>query len=124
MLFLHSADGIKNQPNEGAVIYILLYTVLPLIGISIIVTVIFWIYRQRRMEYFNEVPTTEPSPLPPPSPPIGLLPIQLLEIKARGRFGAVWKAQLMSDCVAVKILPVQVLILSVLIISFITLPFL
>lgn len=34
-------------------------------------------------------------------------PIQLLELKARGRFGAVWRAQLKPDEVAVKIFPIQ-----------------
>lgn len=34
-------------------------------------------------------------------------PIQLLEMKARGRFGAVWRAQLKPDEVAVKIFPLQ-----------------
>lgn len=34
-------------------------------------------------------------------------PIQLLEMKARGRFGAVWRAQLKPDDVAVKIFPLQ-----------------
>ncbi|CAB1317940.1 unnamed protein product, partial [Coregonus sp. 'balchen'] len=43
----------------------------------------------------------------PPSPMVGLKPLQLLEVKARGRFGCVWKAQLMSEYVAVKIFPVQ-----------------
>jgi hypothetical protein len=55
-----------------------------------------------------QLPTIEPHPLPPPSPLLGLRPIQLLEIKARGRFGAVWKAQYKTDTVAVKIFPVQV----------------
>jgi hypothetical protein len=34
--------------------------------------------------------------------------VQLLEIKARGRFGAVWKGQLKTETVAVKIFPLQV----------------
>lgn len=34
-------------------------------------------------------------------------PIQLLEPKARGRFGAVWRAQLKPDEVAVKVFPIQ-----------------
>lgn len=50
----------------------------------------------------------EPHTNPPPSPYLGLRPIQLIEIKARGRFGAVWKAQFKSDEVAVKIFPIQV----------------
>ncbi|KAI2667943.1 Activin receptor type-2B [Labeo rohita] len=45
--------------------------------------------------------------LPPPSPLVGLKPLQLLELKARGRFGCVWKAQLLSEYVAVKIFPIQ-----------------
>lgn len=49
----------------------------------------------------------DPGPVPP-SPLVGQKPLQLLEIKARGRFGCVWKAQLMSEYVAVKIFPVQV----------------
>lgn len=49
----------------------------------------------------------DPGPAPP-SPLVGLKPLQLLEVKARGRFGCVWKAQLMSEYVAVKIFPVQV----------------
>lgn len=44
----------------------------------------------------------------PPSPILGQKPLQLLEIKARGRFGCVWKAQLLNDYVAVKIFPIQV----------------
>lgn len=39
---------------------------------------------------------------------MGLKPLQLLEIKARGRFGCVWKAQLLNEYVAVKIFPIQV----------------
>lgn len=50
----------------------------------------------------------EPHPLPQPSPTLGLRSIQLLEIKARGRFGAVWKAQYKSETVAVKVFPPQV----------------
>lgn len=52
-------------------------------------------------------PMQDPGPAPP-SPLVGLKPLQLLEVKARGRFGCVWKAQLMSEYVAVKIFPVQV----------------
>jgi len=44
----------------------------------------------------------------PPSPTLVQKPLQLLEIKARGRFGCVWKAQLLNDYVAVKIFPIQV----------------
>lgn len=47
-------------------------------------------------------------PGPPASPLLGLKPLQLLEVKARGRFGCVWKAQMMNEYVAVKVFPTQV----------------
>lgn len=50
----------------------------------------------------------DPHQLSAPSPLVGLRPIQLIEVKARGRFGSVWKAQYKSDTVAVKIFPIQV----------------
>ena len=53
-------------------------------------------------------PIHQDNGLPPPSPLMGLKPLQLLEIKARGRFGCVWKAQMMNEYVAVKIFPIQV----------------
>ncbi|KAJ9577356.1 hypothetical protein L9F63_006100, partial [Diploptera punctata] len=92
--------------NED-VLPVALYTLLPVLILAIIVAILYWFYRQRKLAYFNELPTIEPHPLPPPSPILGLRPIQLLEIKARGRFGAVWKAQHRTDTVAVKIFPIQ-----------------
>lgn len=85
----------------------LLYTLLPFGVITVTCAACYWFYRKRKIPYFNEVPTIEPLPMPPPSPLMGLRPIQLLEIKARGRFGAVWKAQYKTETVAVKIFPLQ-----------------
>lgn len=68
--------------------------------------VIYWLYR-RHKHVFNELPTMEPHPRPPPSPYLDLRPIQLVEIKARGRFGAVWKAFHKTEEVAVKVFPIQ-----------------
>ncbi|MEQ2202098.1 Activin receptor type-2B, partial [Xenoophorus captivus] len=48
----------------------------------------------------------DPDP-PPASPLLGLRPLQLLEVKARGRFGCVWKGQILNEYVAVKIFPIQ-----------------
>lgn len=51
-------------------------------------------------------------PMTPSSPYLGLRPIQLKEVKAQGRFGVVYKAQLKTDEVAVKIFPKVVIFLS------------
>lgn len=55
---------------------------------------------------FNEIPTTEPE-MTDSSACLAIRPIELIEMKARGRFGAVWCAKLRNDTVAVKIFPVQ-----------------
>lgn len=68
--------------------------------------VVYWLYN-RHKHVFNELPTMEPNPRPPPSPYLDLRPIQLIEVKARGRFGAVWKALHKTEEVAVKVFPVQ-----------------
>lgn len=49
---------------------------------------------------------------PPPSPYMDKRPIQLIDIKARGRFGSVWKALYKGEEIAVKIFPLQVRNLS------------
>ncbi|XP_077873482.1 activin receptor type-2A isoform X2 [Ictidomys tridecemlineatus] len=86
---------------------ILLYSLVPLMLIAGIVICAFWVYRHHKMAYPPVlVPTQDPGP-PPPSPLLGLKPLQLLEVKARGRFGCVWKAQLLNEYVAVKIFPIQ-----------------
>lgn len=86
----------------------------PLIGsmvsslaVSGAVLLSFWMYRRHRRPYPPVLlPTQDPGPMPP-SPVLGHRPVQLLEVKARGRFGCVWKAQLVSEHVAVKIFPIQ-----------------
>ncbi|KAK4304928.1 hypothetical protein Pmani_023145 [Petrolisthes manimaculis] len=83
------------------------WTLGTLVLLVIIVAIPFYLYRRHRMAYFVELPRVDSAALVPPSPVMGLRPIQLREIKARGRFGAVWKASLLGDVVAVKIFPVQ-----------------
>ncbi|XP_042898074.1 activin receptor type-2B isoform X1 [Parasteatoda tepidariorum] len=93
--------------SHDEVIHILVYTLLPILVIASFISVGYLWYRKHKMRVFNELPTTDPSPLPPPSPLLGLRPIQLIEVKAQGRFGAVWKAMLNNEPVAVKIFPPQ-----------------
>jgi serine/threonine protein kinase len=76
-------------------------------GFALVIGITFWMWRRHKLAYHESIPTTDPTPLPPPTPMMSLRPLQLLEIKARGRFGAVWKAQLLTENVAVKIFPLQ-----------------
>ena len=91
-------------------IYILLYTLVPVLVFSVIGGAVFYVYQQRKHASFGHLSTLDDTgPVSPPTPTPTLLcrPVQLLEIKARGRFGAVWKGQLNKDMVAVKIFPLQ-----------------
>lgn len=89
------------------VVTIISYTVIGLLLVALLLVVMYWFYDRRKIALFNELPTSDPHPMPPPSPYMGMRPIQLVEIKARGRFGAVWKAQFKVKEVAVKIFPIQ-----------------
>ncbi|XP_043286435.1 activin receptor type-2A-like [Venturia canescens] len=98
----------KAVPNEEQQLLTLVLSIsIPMLVLVIVLSSLYWCLKRRKLGYFNEVPTLEPCPLPQPSPNLGLRPIQLMEIKARGRFGAVWKAQLRNDVIAVKVFPVQ-----------------
>ncbi|XP_069172908.1 activin receptor type-2A isoform X2 [Procambarus clarkii] len=93
--------------DQDIVVKTVAWTLGTLVLLVVIVTLLFYLYRRRKMANFMELPRVESAALVPPSPPMGLRPIQLREIKARGRFGAVWKANLHTDVIAVKIFPVQ-----------------
>nr|XP_020481142.1 activin receptor type-2B-like [Monopterus albus] len=70
-----------------------------LLSVALLATV--WTHRHRKPPYGqNTIP-------PPAALPLGLKPLQLLEVKARGCFGCIWKAQILNDYVAVKIFPIQ-----------------
>ncbi|KAF3857411.1 hypothetical protein F7725_009270 [Dissostichus mawsoni] len=85
----------------------LLYSLVPIIGLAAVVLFSFWMWRHHKLAYPAAlVPTHDPGPSPP-SPILGHKPLQLIEVKARGRYGCVWKAQLLNDFVAVKIFPIQ-----------------
>ncbi|XP_076334620.1 activin receptor type-2A-like isoform X6 [Tachypleus tridentatus] len=109
-----SEDAVRSSTSvpipiasgRNPVLNTLLYTLAPLLGTTIVLIAAYWAYRRRKMVYFNEVPTVGPPSLPSPSP-LSLKPVQLMEIKAQGKFGAVWKAQMLNEFVAVKIFPFQ-----------------
>ncbi|KAL2096748.1 hypothetical protein ACEWY4_005955 [Coilia grayii] len=100
------AVKIRPPPPPPSVLSVLVYALLPLCLLCLLLLVGGWLYRQHKPPY-GHVDLSEESGPASTSPLEGLKPLQLLEIKARGRFGCVWKAQLMSEHVAVKIFPIQ-----------------
>ncbi|XP_068670639.1 activin receptor type-2B-like [Montipora foliosa] len=85
---------------------ILLLCVLPIFGISVISIVGVFMYYRHRTSLSSPVSEEEPlHTMPPPSPDLGIKPIQLVEVISQGQFGTVWKANFLQDVVAVKILP-------------------
>ncbi|XP_065114992.1 activin receptor type-2B [Paramisgurnus dabryanus] len=101
-------DGpeIEAPPFMPSLLNVLIYSLLPITMLSMALLLAFWMYRHRKPPYGHVDISEDPGPTPP-SPIVGLKPLQLLEIKARGRFGCVWKAQMMNDYVAVKVFPIQ-----------------
>lgn len=66
----------------------------------------FKFFYKKQHGIFNEIPTMEPE-LSISSQCLVLRPIDLIEIKAHGRFGIVWKAKMKNEEVAVKVFPTQ-----------------
>ncbi|XP_068602017.1 activin receptor type-2A [Brachionichthys hirsutus] len=98
-----------NKPvtSPPPVLTTLLYSLVPIMAVTAIALFSFWMYRHHKLAYPPVlVPTQDPGPLPP-SPILGQKPLQLLEMKARGRFSCVWKGQLLGEHVAVKVFPIQ-----------------
>lgn len=98
-----------DQPLQTTIMFVF----APLIMVCCFIIAGFWVYRYRKLSHFKELPTRDPSNIPnPPSPYVGHRPIQLIEVKAQGRFGAVWKAKIghghyRDEYVAVKVFPLQ-----------------
>lgn len=63
------------------------------------------VYTNRRAQLFKEIPTNEPDPNGSSMTLNSPRPIHLIEEKAHGRFGSVWRAQFKGDEVAVKVFP-------------------
>jgi len=95
-------------PPQLSTWFLLLYTLVPIFVVSVIAAAGCYVYHHRKHAQFNSLSTLgDDTPASPPTPTLTHRPVQLLEIKARGRFGAVWKGQLGKDMVAVKIFPLQ-----------------
>ncbi|CAG0889733.1 unnamed protein product, partial [Darwinula stevensoni] len=88
---------------------IVLYGVIGLAGVFFLLIGVYFFYRRQKGPLFTSLPTDPSMGLANPPSPIcrGMRPIQLQEIKARGRFGAVWIALYKNHNVAVKVFPLQ-----------------
>ncbi|XP_015120962.1 activin receptor type-2A [Diachasma alloeum] len=78
------------------------------LSISILTIVLFLLYCHYKRKQFSH--DNHPSPLElilqeQSSPNLDLRSIQLVEMKTRGRFAAVWRAEFKNETVAVKIFP-------------------
>nr|XP_026693851.1 transforming growth factor beta receptor isoform X1 [Ciona intestinalis] len=103
-------------PTNEETWVVLVYTLVPITLLSLLVVLIYWIYRKRKHSYGDidnasvQTPgsglTTSTQNTQLLIPPEINLP-QLIDIKARGRFGCVWKAQLHDRFVAVKVFFLQ-----------------
>ena len=98
----------------------LLFSLLPLIGIAGIIACGFWLYRRHKQAFHDPLPQQDQPHLDFIKPELTVesplldsttdqcSSIQLLEVKARGRFGCVWKAHMKENqIVAVKVFPIQ-----------------
>ena len=100
---------VVTSPPRMSTWFLLLYTLVPVFVFCVIGAAVFYVYQHRKNAQFGPLSNHDETnvPVTPPTPTLSCRPVQLLEIKARGRFGAVWKGQLNKDMVAVKIFPLQ-----------------
>ncbi|XP_034065910.1 activin receptor type-2B-like [Gymnodraco acuticeps] len=105
-MFKHLPGPPMKAPPSLGVLALMLYCFLPVSFLSVLLLSAIWMYRHRKPPYGHVDITEDPGP-GPGSPLLGLRPIQLQEVKARGRFGCVWKGMMISESVAVKIFPIQ-----------------
>uniref|UniRef100_A0A2M3Z7L2 Serine/threonine-protein kinase receptor n=1 Tax=Anopheles braziliensis TaxID=58242 RepID=A0A2M3Z7L2_9DIPT len=95
---IHSPEKESKMP-----LIIVIALISMLIGLFLLT---FCYVKHQKDPMFNEIPTVEPD-ISNSSTNVSLRPIDLKDIKARGRFGVVWRAQLHNQEVAVKIFPMQ-----------------
>ncbi|KAK7579846.1 hypothetical protein V9T40_000475 [Parthenolecanium corni] len=99
--------NVTSSSNDDDVKSYMIYVVFPVS--LVIVLLVMMLLKRRKISYFNKkIPSSDLRPQSPPSPiPAKSRSISLIEVKARGKFGAVWKATDIKELVAVKIMAPQ-----------------
>lgn len=90
------------KPANFLLITLVCFAVMLVLGVILIA-----FYTSRRSTLFKEIPTNEPDPNGSSMTLNSPRPIHLIEEKAHGRFGSVWRAQYKGDEVAVKVFPMS-----------------
>lgn len=89
----------------------ILYSIVPIVVGTVIIVAVFFLWKRHRRNLYTghqQLPTIEPGYVTTPSPSsLNLDLIERIEVRARGRFGCVWKAKLVSEIVALKVFPLQ-----------------
>lgn len=94
---------------------VIAYTLTPLFLLFAVLVGCYLLYKKRKGSSFAELASGEASLSRPPSAGAGMDnegnglvgQVSLCEVRARGRFGAVWRARLGNKDVAVKVFPLQ-----------------
>ena len=116
---MHVLVGVSltSSDKDNIMAKVVLSSLLPILLIAVCIVCLFWLYRQRsqhfllqqRQQQCADEPVNPASSLlghPSNSPTTAHFDLRLVELKARGRFGSVWKAELAGgDAVAVKVFP-------------------
>lgn len=106
--------SILPSPEDDTKV-VIAYTLTPLFLLFAVLVACYFLYRRRKGSSFAELANGEGSLSRPPSAGAGMenesaglvSQVSLCEVRARGRFGAVWRAKLGLLDVAVKVFPLQ-----------------
>ena len=94
-------QGILWPSQSQQITNVILYSLVPIIGVCLLLITLFFLWRRRNHGGHSPLAPEPPTPTP------ANLPLTLLELRARGRYGSIWKAQMSGKYVAVKIFPLQ-----------------
>uniref|UniRef100_A0A336LB80 Serine/threonine-protein kinase receptor n=1 Tax=Culicoides sonorensis TaxID=179676 RepID=A0A336LB80_CULSO len=99
-------DVVPTQAPKTSNEKLIIGLVILVIAAIILTPLTIYLIVKYRHSSFNQIPLNDPEATDS-GPSCELMSIKLIEMKAQGRFGTVWKAQMRPEEVAVKIFPMQ-----------------